>query len=958
MDFKDIKVGQKVRCVYSIGLTNGKTATIVEAPATQHGQIVVEWDDGSAFDTKWSYASSFEPAEVPVPQKNNVYCICGYQDEWVASKDCKPACRVCAPKIALGDPNPSTEALKEEMEVAPIGNGFPKAREPEIALIKEAFTKLQDRTQYKVGDRIRVRIKGSKDIWATVILGRSTDCLLFLDEEYDVKTHRSWTTSDSIRQDIIKQLGLDPTLPRCFFWGDFSSGCASGTPDISVLHKVVPNLQDRAQYKHGDRIQISIKSGAARWATVLDQKSTYGTALYLDEAYEEDESLGAYSWKTKETDRTILIEELGLDADKPNCIFWGPGESSKTLKENEVKVLHVVDSSKVARVKVSEPTPPANLAPVKLEPIYKNGDRLQLKIGENITWATVVDDRGFFGNLTMPLLCLEQPHGKAHSDVPSDIAKDVENRGFSVKDLNFWWLEALDKVLHHGASLTNEPLKIGDALQYIGDNPIVGDNPPLVKGQTYRIRKLVPHDSTFKVFLEGFEGENDWWKTFRFEPVIPKIDNKFKAGDIVRCIKAEMTKLKKGLLYRVSLANKGFEKESRVMIEGSRDGSLFAERFEIFKTAEEAPIKYPVGARAQIHFGTKKEWGTIVGTVFGKGEERPIISMDANARWATGSAVSYLSEYGIDFTDTAKKLGLNESEPRCWLALPDEVLQVVPQGSAEVDLPLPEPPAPNPFVIKTQNIPPPPQPFTINIQDGSMSTNGGDLVFSGGINTIPLTIKFDLGEWKFQSEAPITINGKENAPINPETSGVDYGKDNISDAFPDKEEFTKLYTSFWKGFSKEVQEEHNKPKEQSFGSMVKEDAINAGYRVAANQLTKGVKAALLKLMEDRGADNNKVALIREILETEMGNALIAMILGMSLTYIPTLSEDKRAQKLAGEFRIGSMTTTGNALMDMVWQYVKNLPQTEKVRVNTNEVRVAEELEEEIVEDEKSSSLGV
>lgn len=864
MDYMDIKVGQKVRCVYGSSC-RGKTATIVGAPTSPHGQITVVWDDGTVKDTVWSYASSFEPAEVPPEQKNNICCICGYPDEWIASKNSTPACRVCAPKIAFGDPNPTLEKIKEEADLAPTGNGFSKSKDPEIALIKEAFTNLQDRTQYKPGDRIQIRIKNGKDVWATVVLLRDTDCLLFLDEAYDTETHRSWATLDHLRREALQLLGLDVKQARCFFWGDFSPGYSSGTPDITVLGKEIPNLQDRTRYKRGDRIQVSIKGGEARWATVIDHKSVYGTAIFLDEPYQEDEHLGAYSWITRELDRERLIEKLGLDPSKENCIFWGPANSAKVLKEDEVKVLQKLDSAKVASVKATEPAPSA---------------------------------QSFEGG---------------HVDFEKD-------------------------------------LKVGDVIQYAGDSPIVGDNPPLVKGKTYRVRKLVPHDGSFKVFLEGFDGENDWWKPFRFQPHVEKID--FGPGDIVRCKNADYP-LKKDMLYRVCGQQLGW-----VFLENGSSKKWLESRFEIFKTVEGAPIKYPVGARIQIQCGKEKGWGTIIGTVFSGEQERPITSMDSNVYWADGKAKSYLTEYGIDFTNTIADLGLNEWQPKCWLALSGEVLQVVPKGSAEVDLVI------DPLItIQSNKNEAIPNTLTLN-------SSGGNIVFSGGINTIPLTFKFE-GEkgWKIESDAPITI-GKESAPINPETTGVDYAKENIIEELAPARGTTSMAPAlekvlneaktihmheFWgKGqlFSKED------PKEQSFGSMVKEDAISAGYRVAANQLTKGVKAALLKLMEDRGADNNKVALIREILETEMGNALIAMILGMSLTYIPTLSEDKRAQKLAGEFRIGSMTTTGNALMDMVWQYVKNLPQTEKVRVNTNEVRVAEEPEEEIVEDEKSSSLGV
>jgi hypothetical protein len=100
----------------------------------------------------------------------------------------------------------------------------------------------------------------------------------------------------------------------------------------------------------------------------------------------------------------------------------------------------------------------------------------------------------------------------------------------------------------------------------------------------------------------------------------------------------------------------------------------------------------------------------------------------------------------------------------------------------------------------------------------------------------------------------------------------------------------------------------------SFMEMVKGDATKAAYRVAGTQMSKGVKQGILKLMQAKGLDDGKLAAVSELLETEIGTAIVAAILGVGLNYVPKLSEDPRVQKLGEEFRVQAMTTVGNEVI--------------------------------------------
>lgn len=144
-------------------------------------------------------------------------------------------------------------------------------------------------------------------------------------------------------------------------------------------------------------------------------------------------------------------------------------------------------------------------------------------------------------------------------------------------------------------------------------------------------------------------------------------------------------------------------------------------------------------------------------------------------------------------------------------------------------------------------------------------------------------------------------------------------------------------------------------KMENVKDMLKVDAVEAGYRVAGRQMTKGVKAGILLLMKDKGMDGGKLEAIREVLDTEVGDAIMSTLLGYGLTYVPQLKDDPRAAKLAEEFRINGMATAGNVAVDAVMQYLlpvvtdamASLPAVEeKVRVGEHAQISAEEHETE------------
>lgn len=95
---------------------------------------------------------------------------------------------------------------------------------------------------------------------------------------------------------------------------------------------------------------------------------------------------------------------------------------------------------------------------------------------------------------------------------------------------------------------------------------------------------------------------------------------------------------------------------------------------------------------------------------------------------------------------------------------------------------------------------------------------------------------------------------------------------------------------------------------------IKGDAKEAAYRVAGTQITNGVKLGVIKLFESKGGKSEHMVMLKEVLDSEVGDSLIALILGYGLNYAPGLKDDPRIQKLSVEFRVNGMAVAGNAIV--------------------------------------------
>lgn len=130
---------------------------------------------------------------------------------------------------------------------------------------------------------------------------------------------------------------------------------------------------------------------------------------------------------------------------------------------------------------------------------------------------------------------------------------------------------------------------------------------------------------------------------------------------------------------------------------------------------------------------------------------------------------------------------------------------------------------------------------------------------------------------------------------------------------------SKELNSYKQETTKQTKKENTKM-EKSFFDMVKADAKDAAYRSAATQLTNATKSGIILLLQKNGKSSDTIKAMEDLLNTEPGAAAISLLLGMSLTYVPKVSEDPRAQRLAKEFRVNGMSTAINSALSTLTEY--------------------------------------
>jgi len=107
----------------------------------------------------------------------------------------------------------------------------------------------------------------------------------------------------------------------------------------------------------------------------------------------------------------------------------------------------------------------------------------------------------------------------------------------------------------------------------------------------------------------------------------------------------------------------------------------------------------------------------------------------------------------------------------------------------------------------------------------------------------------------------------------------------------------------------------------SFGQTFKGDLKNALWRTGATQLTNAVQSSVLAILHDRGMKEDRLTVVREMIDTPVGAVFIRALLGYAITYMPVVKEDLWAQRLAEELRVSAMDRGAEEVIGTVFQYL-------------------------------------
>lgn len=104
-------------------------------------------------------------------------------------------------------------------------------------------------------------------------------------------------------------------------------------------------------------------------------------------------------------------------------------------------------------------------------------------------------------------------------------------------------------------------------------------------------------------------------------------------------------------------------------------------------------------------------------------------------------------------------------------------------------------------------------------------------------------------------------------------------------------------------------------------SSFKSELAKAGYRAAGREMSTAVRDGILYCMKDKGADDSKIAMAREFLESKAGEAAVSAMLGHGLPHAPIIGDDPRAVKLAEEFRVEGYAKGMEFAFGLIMQYI-------------------------------------
>lgn len=115
--------------------------------------------------------------------------------------------------------------------------------------------------------------------------------------------------------------------------------------------------------------------------------------------------------------------------------------------------------------------------------------------------------------------------------------------------------------------------------------------------------------------------------------------------------------------------------------------------------------------------------------------------------------------------------------------------------------------------------------------------------------------------------------------------------------------------------------------------VVKDDAVDAAWRAAAKQAVKSAKVPLLAFLGAQKLPGSVLGFMGAFADTDNGEAVLAFVLGVGITYVPNFGTDPKFVRLAKELRVLGMESFMTKVMDVmlnpirdqIVELVKSLP---------------------------------
>lgn len=105
----------------------------------------------------------------------------------------------------------------------------------------------------------------------------------------------------------------------------------------------------------------------------------------------------------------------------------------------------------------------------------------------------------------------------------------------------------------------------------------------------------------------------------------------------------------------------------------------------------------------------------------------------------------------------------------------------------------------------------------------------------------------------------------------------------------------------------------------AFMDQMKEKGALALRRSTSRVVTKNVKRALLKVMEKKGQSSESIAMASALLDSEVGTAMVSMVLGLLMQNVPIpgFQDNDQIKKMASEFQVEGMSVGMEMVMGVV-----------------------------------------